>query len=204
MPQLYCFVCSSPCCCVWQVAVEGGIQHFRQVEVGLVEVDQVGDRDVALVTDPEPAEAKVPRRFDGAREVFAAAGNRRARAQAGEEIIGPDGRERALPELQRTGLASEAGDVTWTPPEPGLWQVKVSAKGEERLEPRLMFAVWPDARESDTRRLDPAELAAWFGGESHARVASDARATGGHELPLWSLLLILGLAAFFAEGVLIA
>ena len=119
-------------------------------------------------------------------------------------LVGPDGRERPLGELQRTGLTREPDGVSWVPPEPGLWQVKVSVRGEERLEPLLMFAVWPDARESDTRRLDPGELTAWFGGESHARVASDARATGGHELPLWSLLLILGLVAFFAEGVLIA
>jgi hypothetical protein len=119
-------------------------------------------------------------------------------------LIGPDGRERSLAELQRTGLAREPGGITWAPPEPGLWQVKASLRGDERLDPGLTFAVWPDARESDTRRLDPAELTAWFGGESHARVAGDATAPGGRELPLWSLLLVLGLAAFFVEGVLIA
>ncbi len=119
-------------------------------------------------------------------------------------LVGPGGRERSLSELGRTGLSREAGAVAWEPPEPGLWQVKVSVRGEERLDPGLMFAVWPDARESDTRRLDPAELTAWFGGESHARVASDARTAGGHELPLWSVLLMLGLAAFFVEGLLIA
>jgi hypothetical protein len=119
-------------------------------------------------------------------------------------LIGPDGRERTLPELLRTGLAREADGTSWAPPEPGLWQVKVSLRGEERVEPRLTFAVWPDTRESDTRRLDPSELTAWFGGESHARVAADARMAGGHELPLWSVLLMLGLVAFLAEGFLIS
>ena len=119
-------------------------------------------------------------------------------------LVGPDGRERPLAELERTGLTRGAEGMSWAPPEPGLWQAKVSVQGEERLEPRLAFAVWPDPRVSDTRRLDPAELTAWFGGESHARVASDARPSGGRELPLWSVLLLLGLAAFLAEGVLIS
>ncbi len=119
-------------------------------------------------------------------------------------LIGPDGRERSMSELQRTGLARGAEGPTWAPPEPGLWQVKVLVAGEERVEPRLTFAVWPDARESDTRRLDPAELTAWFGGESHARVEGDARAAGTRELPLWSILLVLGIAAFLAEGILTA
>ncbi|HEX8908898.1 MAG TPA: hypothetical protein VF805_06830, partial [Anaeromyxobacteraceae bacterium] len=72
-----------------------------------------------------------------------------------------------------------------------------------RLDPRLAFAVLPDPRESDTARLDPQELTAWFGGESHARVASDA-AQGPRQIPLWSILLALGLVAFFAEGLLLA
>jgi len=119
-------------------------------------------------------------------------------------LVGPDGRERPLAELERTGLSRGAEGMSWAPPEPGLWQAKVSVQGEERLEPRLAFAVWPDPRVSDTRRLDPAELTAWFGGEGHARVATDARPSGGRELPLWSVLLLLGLAAFLAEGVLIS
>jgi hypothetical protein len=47
-------------------------------------------------------------------------------------------------------------------------------------------------------------LTAWFGGESHARVASERRAGAGPELPLWSILLVLGVAAFFLEGTLIS
>jgi len=146
--------------------------------------------------------------LDDHRQAATLVGVRRSiRLPGGESVaalIGPDGRERPLSELERTGLSREPGGVSWAPPEPGLWQVKVSVRGEERLDQELMFAVWPDARESDTRRLDPAELTAWFGGESHARIAGDARAAGARELPLWSVLLMLGLAAFFVEGVLIA
>jgi hypothetical protein len=122
-------------------------------------------------------------------------------------LVGPDGRERRRAELERSGLREDArGQPKLTPGEPGLWQVKVQAGGQERLEPRLAFAVAPDPRESDTRRLDPSELTAWFGGESHAKVEGDARAAaeGGREVPLWSILLVLGLAAFLVEGVLLA
>ncbi len=122
-------------------------------------------------------------------------------------LIGPDGRERRRSELERLGLQEEAKNVLkLTPGEPGLWQVKVAAGGQERVEPRLAFAVAPDPRESDTRRLEPSELTAWFGGESHAKVEGDARAAagGGREVPLWSILLVLGLAAFLVEGLLLA
>ncbi|HET6438723.1 MAG TPA: BatA domain-containing protein [Anaeromyxobacter sp.] len=119
-------------------------------------------------------------------------------------LVGPDGREHGLAELTRTGLSREAEGFSFAPPEPGLWQVKVSARGEERLDAALAFAAWPDPRESDTRRLDPAELTAWFGGEGHAKVAGEAQPAGARELPLWSVLLMLGLAAFAAEGLLVA
>jgi hypothetical protein len=142
------------------------------------------------------------------REAATTVGTRRLlRLPEGEALaglVGPDGREHGLPELTRTGLASEAGGVSWQPPEPGVWQVKVSVRGEERLDPALAFAVWPDARESDTRRLEPSELTSWLGGESHARVAAEQRRGAGPELPLWSILLVLGVAAFFLEGALIS
>jgi hypothetical protein len=120
-------------------------------------------------------------------------------------LVGPDGRERRRAELERTGLREEGGALRYPPREPGLWQVKVSAGGEERVEPRLSFAVALDPRESDTRRLRPEELTAWLGGASHARVDGDAiPAEGRREVPLWSILLVLGVAAFFLEGVLLA
>jgi hypothetical protein len=122
-------------------------------------------------------------------------------------LVGPDGRERRRSELERAGLREDVrGQPRIALPEPGLWQVKVLAGGQERVEPRLAFAVAPDPRESDTRRLDPRELTAWFGGEAHAKVEGDASAAaeGGRQVPLWSILLVLGLAAFLLEGALLA
>jgi hypothetical protein len=114
-------------------------------------------------------------------------------------LLGPEGRE-------RRDLASKEGVVIATPDRPGLWQVKVRdlATGGEKIDPALAFAVWPDPRESDTRRLEPSELTAWFGGEAHARVAADGRAPENRQLPLWSWLLLLAVAAFLAEGLLLA
>jgi hypothetical protein len=146
--------------------------------------------------------------LDERRQAASAVGERRLlKLGEGESLVslvGPDGRERPLSELERTGLTRAAGGVGWAPPEPGLWQVKLAAHGEERLDPRLAFAVTADPRESDTRRLEPAELTAWFGGESHARVAGEGKPALGQELPLWSLLLVLGVAAFLAEGFLVS
>jgi hypothetical protein len=146
--------------------------------------------------------------LDDRREVLARAGEARAiRLEPGESLaalVGPDGRERRRPELEREGLREEGGTPRYVPRDPGLWQVKVSAGGAERLEPRLAFAVAFDPRESDTRRLRPDELTAWLGGAAHAKVEGDTRAGGGAQVPLWSILLVAGLAAFFLEGLLLA
>ncbi|HQR30013.1 MAG TPA: hypothetical protein PLL32_06360, partial [Anaeromyxobacteraceae bacterium] len=83
-------------------------------------------------------------------------------------------------------------------------RVRDVATGGERIDPGLAFAAWPDPRESDTRRLEPAELTAWFGGEALARVASDGRQAADRQVPLWSWLLLLAVAAFLAEGLLVA
>ena len=112
-------------------------------------------------------------------------------------LLAPDGGERKV----------EAGRGPWavTPDVPGLWQVRVRRdNGKEGLDPTLAFAVWPDPRESDMRRLEPSELTAWFGGEGHARVAGDRPPGEGREVPLWSWLLLAGLAAFLAEALLVA
>ncbi len=130
------------------------------------------------------------------------------RLEEGEQLaalVGPDGRERRRAELERAGLKDEGGGPRFTPRDPGLWQVKVSAGGAERVEPRLAFAVAFDPRESDTRRLRPEELTAWLGGAAHAKVEGDAQQGGaGRQVPLWSILLVLGVAAFFVEGLLIS
>ncbi len=115
-------------------------------------------------------------------------------------LVGPDGRERPASALQR---AASGGAPTLVPDRPGLWQVKVEERGQTRLDPRLAFAVFPDPRESDTTRLDPQELTAYFGGATHARLASD-KPTGDRAIPLWSILLALGVAAFLGEGLLLA
>jgi hypothetical protein len=143
------------------------------------------------------------------REPASRVGEPRAIAlQPGEALValvGPDGRERRRAELERAGLEERGGALRFTPREPGLWQVRVAAGGTERLEPRLAFAVAFDPRESDTRRLRPDELTAWLGGEAHARVEGQAGAgRPGAEVPLWSILLVLGVVAFFLEGVLVA
>lgn len=131
---------------------------------------------------------------------------RTVRPEPGERIaalLGPDGREARGAALERM-LSGDPQAPTIRPRLPGLWQVKVLGRSGERLEPRLAFAVWPDPRESDTRRLAPSELTAYFGGEAVAKVAGNGEAPGGERaIPLWSMLLVLGVAAFFAEGLLL-
>jgi hypothetical protein len=61
-----------------------------------------------------------------------------------------------------------------------------------------------DARESDTRRLEPATLTAWLGGQAVARVGEPGAAAEGPGLPLWSILLAVALALFVAESVLLS
>jgi hypothetical protein len=62
-----------------------------------------------------------------------------------------------------------------------------------------------DARESDTRRLDPATLAGWLGGQATARVEAAAGAPGaGPGVPLWSLLLLAAVGLFLAEAALLS
>jgi hypothetical protein len=120
-------------------------------------------------------------------------------------LVAPDGRERRVEAVAGLAVAADGTGATFTPRAPGLWQVKVRERGQERIDPRLAFAVWPDPRESDTRRLDVAELTAYFGGATHARVEGEASAAAGSRaIPLWSLLLLVGVAAFFVEGILLA
>ena len=117
-------------------------------------------------------------------------------------LVDPQGRERPPPPA-RPGTAP--GPVTVTPDRPGPWQVKVEDARGTHLEPRLAFAVLADPRESDTTRLDPKEVTAWLGGEALARVQGEGPSGGeGRSVPLWSILLALAVAAFLAEGLLLA
>ncbi|MGB8930670.1 MAG: hypothetical protein WCC48_05405, partial [Anaeromyxobacteraceae bacterium] len=120
-------------------------------------------------------------------------------------LVGPDGRERRGSLLKAEGLVEGAAEATIRPRLPGLWQLKISDRTGERLDPKLAFAVWADPRESDTRRLGAGELTAWLGGAKVARVEGENGKTGsGPGFPLWSILLLLGVAAFVAEGLLVA
>ena len=138
-------------------------------------------------------------RRDGPTVVYAARPLAAGEGQRIVALVGPDGRERPPPQ------PAKGARPAFVPDRPGLWQVKVEEAGAVRIDPRLAFAVLPDPRESDTTRLDPTELTAWFGGAVHARVAGDRPAGGeGRSVPLWSLLLALAVAAFLAEGLLVA
>ena len=128
------------------------------------------------------------------------------RAGAAARGAGGPGRQERAPRAtwgrRRPPAADGGSDLTFTPRQPGLWQVKV----EERRRPpgstaALAFAAVVDPRESDTRRLEPAELTAWLGGEAMARVDGPAGgAGGGPGVPLWSILLAVAVALFLAEA----
>jgi hypothetical protein len=115
-------------------------------------------------------------------------------------VVAPDGSERRAEALPPS--AGPGSPRVIVPDRPGPWGVRVERGGQVQLDPALAFAAVPDARESDTRRVDAAELTAWFGGAEHAAVAADARPE--RALPLWSILLVVALAAFFLEGVLVS
>lgn len=82
---------------------------------------------------------------------------------------------------------------------PGLYRVFDTA-GDEREE--LSFAAVLDQRESDTRRLEPRELEAWFGGD-RLQIERTPLQQRQRETPLWSLLAVVAILAFVSEGVLI-
>jgi Aerotolerance regulator N-terminal len=121
-------------------------------------------------------------------------------------LVGPDGKSRAARDLGVTATPTADGgsDALFTPRQAGAWQVLVEERGAARVDGALAFAAVIDPRESDTRRLDPAELTAWLGGKALARVDGPAGgAGGGPGVPLWSMLLAVAVALFLAEAALL-
>jgi aerotolerance regulator-like protein len=116
------------------------------------------------------------------------------------QVLGPDGKP--LP-LRRS--KPDAPDATVGPLlAPGLYRPQVGPPGgSAHDEPSLAFVALLDAKESDLRRVDEAELKAQLGGAGSAQVAASSEAAqGSHGTPLWSPLLLLGALALLGEGVL--
>ncbi len=93
---------------------------------------------------------------------------------------------------------------------PGVYRVQTApmgastnSAGEARDDPSLAFAAGLDAKESDLRRVDEAELKALLGGASSAQVASSSlSAQGNGGTALWPALLLLCVLALLGEGAL--
>lgn len=111
-------------------------------------------------------------------------------------VTGPDGKPRNLvqgadgkPEVTGTGL-------------PGVYSVHGRIAGTEQPLHALAFAVNVEPHESNLTRLEEKELKAYFGEKTRTE-----RGVGGEdrppEFPMWSALLALGVAFFFAEGLLV-
>jgi hypothetical protein len=116
-----------------------------------------------------------------------------------DAVLGPDGRERAVV-VGREGEPPRVEDTARS----GLYLVRGRSPGETAIRdlPDVSFAVHVDPAESDTRRLDVADLDARYGG-GKPTVATDPSASRSRETPLWSVLLAVGVLAFLTEGVLV-
>ena len=116
------------------------------------------------------------------------------------QVLGPDGKAVPLRRDKPDAPEAVAGPLGL----PGVYRAQVSApKSAAREEPSLSFVATLDARESDLRRVDEAELKAQLGGAGSAQVTSSSEAAqGAHGTPLWSGLLLLGALALLGEGAL--
>ena len=113
-------------------------------------------------------------------------------------VLGPDGREAPLRREKPDAPELVAGPLA----QPGLYK-PLSRGPPLREEPDLFFVATLDARESDLRRVDEAELKAQLGGAGSARVAASAQAAeGARGTPLWGGLLLLAALALLGEGAL--
>ena len=116
------------------------------------------------------------------------------------QVLGPDGKEVPL----RREKPGAPGAIAGPLPLPGLYKPLAAARGAAaHEEPNLFFVATLDARESDLRRVDEAELKAQLGGAGSAQVAASAQAAeGAHGTPLWGALLLLSALALLGEGAL--
>jgi hypothetical protein len=116
------------------------------------------------------------------------------------QVLGPDGKPLQLRRSKPDALDATVGPLL----APGLYRPQVGPPGGTgHDEPSLAFVALLDAKESDLRRVDEAELKAQLGGAGSAQVAASSEAAqGSHGTPLWSPLLLLGVLALLGEGLL--
>ncbi len=115
------------------------------------------------------------------------------------EVVAPNGERFSFDETPPPAGVRFAKTDT-----PGVYAVNGLRQGAlTRLSARD-FAVNVDPVESDLRRIDVDELKAWFGDENVTRRTAEGTAGQGEDgWPLWSLLLLLALACFVAECLLL-
>lgn len=104
----------------------------------------------------------------------------------GLSVRGPDGRARTI----QDGVVADVD-------RPGLFVVSAADGATDRS-----FAATTDPAESDTRKIDAREVAAWLGGD-RGQVERSPGSRSHAESPLWSLLAATAVLAFAAEGLLI-
>jgi hypothetical protein len=130
-----------------------------------------------------------------------------AAAPAGKEV-GPETNPVDPSIKSQAAAAGPKGEsVSVQVPLPGVYRVSTVARGatsgEPRDDPTLAFAAGLDAKESDLRRVDEAELKALLGGAGSAQVAASAKeAQGSRGTPLWPPLLLIAVLALLGEGAL--
>jgi hypothetical protein len=89
------------------------------------------------------------------------------------------------------------------PPEVGLYRVRArEGQGKPTEAPELAFSVLYDSKESDTTRLDRAELAARYGSATLGK-RSGAAGDTAPKTPLWTELLAAAAVVFLLEGILL-
>ena len=109
-------------------------------------------------------------------------------------VRSPSGKERRL--IRDAAGTVELGILD----EAGLWRVQLADAAGKASDSRIQdVPVVFDPKESDTRRIAPAEIAARFGGVVRTEGLEGSSTTS---LPLWTRLLLLAIAFFAIEALL--